>query len=292
MRVAITGATGYVGRFLVAGALGEGHSVTALTRAAPGGPVGYLPFDLGSPPPDLSGFDLLIHAAFAHEPGRYRGGEGDDPDGFIARNLDGTRRLFDAAAAAEVPRIAFLSSRAVFDGLPAGTSLSEDLAPAPASLYGRAKLAAEEHLAALPVTGWSLRATGILGLEPSDLPRVRPAPWRKWETLLRDAIGGRAPEPRRGSEVHGADLAAALALILRHAPPSRPVHVSDVLLDTREILVEAARALGRDLPLPPPSEAPVSVLDCGTLRGLGWRPGGRARLAEEMPALLAAYGLT
>ncbi|ETW14133.1 NAD-dependent epimerase/dehydratase [Roseivivax marinus] len=291
MRVAITGATGYVGRFFVARALADGHRVTALTRRAPGGPVDHLPYDLGAAPPELSGTDLLVHTAFAHIPGRYRGGEGDDPDGFLAANLDGTRRLFDAAARAGVPRVAFLSSRAVFDGLPPGTELPEGCAPDPKSLYGQAKLTAERHLSALPLRGWSLRATGVFGLEPHDLPRATPPAWQKWRDVLTEAFAGRAPVPRRGTEVHGADLADALARLVAAEAPAGPVHVSDILLDTRELVGTAARVAGREAALPATSDAPVSAMTCETLVGLGWAPDGRARLEMEMPALLTAYGL-
>ncbi|SFE22893.1 NAD-dependent epimerase/dehydratase family protein [Roseivivax sediminis] len=291
MRVAITGATGYVGRFFVAAALARGHEVTALTRSAPEGPVRHLPYDLSAPVPDLTGHDLLVHTAFAHVPGRYRGGEGEDPAGFLAANLGGTRRLFEAAVAAGVPRVAFLSSRAVFDGLPGGTHLPEDLPPEPASLYGKAKLSAEEHLAALPLTGWSLRATGVFGLEPSDLARPAPPAWRKWHAELTEAFAGHAPDPRRGTEVHGRDLADALFLLAEADAPGGPVHVSDILLDRRELIEAAAAAAQRPLPLPETSDAPVSALGCGRLSAFGWAPSGRARLHAEMPALLSAYGL-
>ena len=81
MRVALTGASGIVGCY-AARALGRaGHDVTPLDRAH-----GWA---LGDPAP-LQGHDALIHCAFAHAPGRYRGGEGDDPAAFIAANLDGT----------------------------------------------------------------------------------------------------------------------------------------------------------------------------------------------------------
>ncbi|SLN43879.1 UDP-glucose 4-epimerase [Roseivivax jejudonensis] len=291
MRIAVTGATGYVGRFVVARARRDGHHVTALTRRDPGVGLAHMPYDLAAPPPDLAGIDLLVHLALSHRPGRYRGGEGDDPDGFIAANLDGTRRLFDAAATAGVPRVAFLSSRAVFDALPPGTSLPEGTPPAPASLYGRTKAAAETHLADLSCAGWALRATGIFGRSPAAPPRAAPPDWRKWQAELRAAFAGETLAPRRGTEVHGADLADALfRLVAQDAAPG-PVHVSDILLDRRELIACAARAAGRALPLPPPSDTPISALGCATLAGLGWTPDGRARLDAEMPALLTDFGL-
>jgi nucleoside-diphosphate-sugar epimerase len=120
MRIALTGASGIVGGFALRAALAQGHEVTVLDRAS-----GYVLGDA----PDLAGHHALIHCAFAHVPGRYRGGEGADAQGFRRDNLDGSIRLFDAAAAAGVGRILFLSSRAVHDGHPPGIALSDDLPP-------------------------------------------------------------------------------------------------------------------------------------------------------------------
>ena len=135
MRIALTGATGIVGGFIALAARAAGHELNPL----PGFRLGQVP--------DLTGHDALIHAAFAHEPGRYRGGEGDDPARFRRLNLDGSIRLFQAAAEAGVGRIVFLSSRAVHDGHPPGTRLTDDLPPAPTTLYGEVKAGAEAALA-------------------------------------------------------------------------------------------------------------------------------------------------
>ena len=103
MRLLLTGASGYLGGFIAAGARAAGDHVTALGRGD-AGLDGFIPFDLGAAPPDLPRADALVHAAFDHVPGRYRGGEGDDPAGFTARNRDGSARLFDASQAAGIER--------------------------------------------------------------------------------------------------------------------------------------------------------------------------------------------
>jgi nucleoside-diphosphate-sugar epimerase len=56
----------------------------------------HRPWRLGEPAP-LAGCEALVHCAFAHVPGRYRGGEGEDPEGFLRLNLEGTLRLWDEA---------------------------------------------------------------------------------------------------------------------------------------------------------------------------------------------------
>lgn len=267
--IALTGATGLVGRWLL--------PLADLTLGRTAGALPHRAYDLTGPAPDLQGVTTLIHAAFSHVPGKYRGGEGDDPQGFLTANLDGTRRLFDAAAQAGVRRVLFLSSRAVFDGLPPGTPLPETRAPEPRSLYGQVKLRAEEHLATLPLTGLSLRATGIYG----------PGPDHKWRDLFADYRAGRPIAPRRGTEVHGADLASAVRLLLA-APTGGPVHVSDLLLDRHDLLAEVQCLTGCPHRLPPRATDPVSPLVCDRLTSLGWNPGGMDLLRATLPEMLAA----
>lgn len=193
MRIALTGASGIVGGFVLRAAQAAGHQVTRLDRSTG--------FQLGDTP-DLSGHDALIHCAFAHTPGRYRGGEGDDPETFLRLNRDGTLRLLEAAVRDGVDRVVFLSSRAVHDGYPPGTALPDDLPARPANLYGQVKADAEAHLASLPLKGTAIRATGVYGLPG------------KWHGLFSDYLAGRPVQPRIATEVHGDDLAAAILLLL------------------------------------------------------------------------------
>ncbi len=291
MRLAITGATGRVGRFIVEEALAAGDHVVSMTRTPPdhgafSGPVSRIAYDLAGQPPALVGCDVLVHCAFQHVPGRYRGGEGKDPEGFRCANLDGTLRLFDAARRDGVRRILFLSSRAVYGDHPPGTRLDEDLPPRPDTLYGELKLEAEQALAALNGPGCataSLRATGIYG--PAG-----PGQRHKWAQLFEDFRDGHPIEPRVASEVHGADLAAAIRLLLEVPAPvlaGRSYNLSDILLDRHDLLASVAALTGIPSPLPGRADASkVSVMSCTRLRSLGWQPGGFVRLRECLPGLL------
>jgi len=289
MSLAVTGASGLVGRFFVEEALARGEAVTILGRSpSPEGffsaPVGFRRYALGDDP-DLGGQDALIHCAFSHVPGHYRGGEGDDPESFRRRNLDGSIALFDAAREAGVGHLLFLSSRAVYGAYPPGTTLSEEMTPRPDTLYGEVKTRAEEALFALARPGFtpvSLRATGIYG--PPG-----PGQRHKWAGLFESFRAGHPVAPRRGTELHGEDLAAAARLI-RQSPPEmtagRAFNLSDILLDRRELLALLAEAEGLSTPLPPESDTAVSAMATDRLRALGWRPGGRDRLRASLPFLL------
>lgn len=264
----MTGNGGIVGGFILAAARMAGHQVTTLDRASG--------WSLGDRP-DLHGHDALVHCAFAHLPGRYRGGEGDDPAGFRRTNLDGTIRLFDAAAQDGVTRIVFLSSRAVHDGHPAGLALSDDMPPRPTSLYGEVKALAEEHLTGLPLRGTALRATGVYG----------PGRANKWRGLFADFRAGKTPAPHVATEVHGIDLAAAALTVLASPAPPMTANVSDLVLDRHDLLAEIARLTGCVTPLPPRADSlTLRVPQCDVLAALGWRPGGIARLRSTLPGLL------
>jgi nucleoside-diphosphate-sugar epimerase len=283
VKLAVTGGTGLVGRFLVEEALAAGDAVTVLTRKPPAAgvfsaTVAHLPYDLSGAAPPLDGFDALVQAGFSHVPGRYRGGEGDDPAGFLRANRDGTLRLFEAAARSGVGRVVFLSSRAVYGDYPPGTQLTEAMTPRPDTLYGEVKAEAEAAL----VGGVSLRATGVYG--PAG-----PGQRHKWADLFDAYLRGEPIGPRRGTEVHGTDLAAAVRLTLE-TPRDRLgegiFNVSDILLDRHDLLAEVARLTVCPHPLPAHSDAPVSAMRCDRLRMLGWRPGGMARLRASLPAML------
>lgn len=270
MRVAVTGASGLVGRFLTRALAAAGHRVETLQG-----------WRLGQPAP-LDGCEALIHAAFAHVPGRYRGGEGDDPMGFVALNRDASLHLFQQARAAGVAQALFLSSRAVHDALPAGTALPDGTPPAPHSLYGRIKAETESGLAALARPGFataSIRATGIYGADKGH----------KWTALFADYLAGNPVAPRIGTELHGDDLAAAALLILGRGATGA-FNASDLTLDRRDLLAEIRRLTNCPHPLPDRATTAVSAMSCERLTAMGWRPGGWPLLRKTLPAMLTSGG--
>jgi nucleoside-diphosphate-sugar epimerase len=286
MRIAVTGATGFIGHHTVARLLAHGHAVTALgRRPSLHAAAAFAPFDLDGPPPDMRTQDVLVHAALSHIPGRYRGGEGDAPDAFLRRNLAGTLRLFEAARDQGVPRILFLSSRAVYGDYPPGTPLHEDLPTRPDTLYGEVKAQAEDALGRLAGTGLavaSLRATGVYGPPVPGLPH-------KWAPLLDDFAQGRPIAPRAATEVHAEDLAGAIRLLATTDPAAlapKVFNVSDFVLDLHDLLSDYAALTGIAAPLPPSADSSaVSEMTTERLRRLGWSPSGPARLRGTLTAL-------
>lgn len=274
MRVALTGATGLVGHAVARHLAERGLDVVTLGRRPSALGLPHVSWALGARP-DVA-CDALVHCAFAHVAGRYRGGEGDDPARFLRLNRDGTLRLLDGVSGA---RIVFLSSRAVYGAYPPGTRLRERTAARPDTLYGEMKRAVEVEVAARGGVG--LRATGVYGPPP-------PGRRHKWAELFADFAAGRAVPPRVATELHADDLAAAVALCLvRPTPPL--LNVSDIVLDRRDLLRLHAALTGAAGRLPARAEAAtVCAMECDQLRALGWTPRGRRGLREALREMTGA----
>ncbi|MFE1902363.1 NAD-dependent epimerase/dehydratase family protein [Streptomyces gardneri] len=150
-RVLITGATGFIGRRVVAAAVARadlGHLRLLVRPAAVGEePKGYdtsltetVIGDLRGPDSLRSaceGVDALIHCASAI---------GGDEDLLRAVNDDGTRALVDAAVRAGVTRIVALSTASVHGRGPFRAATPGTLRPAPASATSRTRAAGERHV--------------------------------------------------------------------------------------------------------------------------------------------------
>jgi UDP-glucose 4-epimerase len=149
LRILLTGSSGWLGRFLAPRLREEGHEVIGLD-VAPGADT-----DVVGSVSDKAlvertfagrGIEAVVHAGALHKPDIVRYPE----SAFWAVNVEGTRNLLDAAAAAGNDRFVFTSttslmiSEAVRTGARAEAAwLDEDSPPAPRNIYGVTKLAAE-----------------------------------------------------------------------------------------------------------------------------------------------------
>jgi len=162
MRILVTGGAGYIGSVIVSRLTARGHDVVVyddLSRGHRAAVAGGVPLvdgdvrDAGAVRDALleGGCEAVVHmAALAEvaesvaEPARYR-----------SVNVDGTAAVLAAARAADVDRLVFSSTAAVY-GAPQRTPIDEDDALAPTNPYGETKLAAEELL-------WQARERDGLG---------------------------------------------------------------------------------------------------------------------------------
>lgn len=300
MKVAVTGATGLVGRFVVERLLAEGAAVRVLTRGTSVGlhAVESVHGDIADRQAVarlVAGADAVAHCAYQHAPGRYRGGEAGDRFGYWRTNLLAGVALMEHARVAAVPRLVLLSSRAVFGRLsPQPGGVDDDSLARPDTHYGALKLALEAHAAAFSAADGvcyaSLRPTGVYGLAAP----VERSKWFDIARLVREPHIAPASLPpfRRSTEVHGRDVADAVWRLLT-APAQqvagRAFNCSDIVVDTRDVAAGLAARAGVRLALPPPTaNALFHPMRTSGLAALGWRPGGKRLFAQTLDALSAA----
>jgi UDP-glucose 4-epimerase len=162
--LALTGATGFIGQFLLQELPRRGYRLRVLLRRPTPVPlqsssavIGDLAFPQNMAAA-LAGIDVVIHTA-----GVSQSMSGLPEDDYRAVDTQGTIDLARAAARAGVKRFIFLSSIRAQAGAADARVLNEELEPQPADAYGRSKLAAEQGLAALDLDWAALRLTLVYG---------------------------------------------------------------------------------------------------------------------------------
>ncbi|MEI8374138.1 MAG: SDR family oxidoreductase [Planctomycetota bacterium] len=222
MLIAVTGATGFLGRYIVNHLASAGHACRCWYR--PGSDQGgfeaveqqieWLPGELGNPGAGtrlVDGCDAVVHAALYHPGGGFRGEEGNVLE-FVEKNVLGTLKLIEAARQAGVGRFVFISTCAVHEKILDDRPLDETHPTWATSHYGAHKAAIEQFVRSYgfgqgyPIC--ALRPTGIYGI-------TRPVENSKWFDLVRAVARGQMVDCRRGGkEVHAADVARAVEILL------------------------------------------------------------------------------
>lgn len=252
MRIAITGATGYVGRNLVELHRQRGDRIRILKRpATPKVPAwhdievldGDIPTNRKLLEQFSAGVDVLYHCA----------GEIRNERNMSTTNVEGTRALASAAAG-RISHWVQLSSAAVYGRVRRGV-ISEDSAHTPDTTYGKTKLESELIVRSAAADGAFtcsvLRPTAIFG------PDMRSGPLLQLISLIdKRLFFFLGPAGATMSFVHIDNVIAALALCATHpAGVGRDYLVSDQLTVERLAAVvaeETGRAMPRlRLPLGP-----------------------------------------
>jgi UDP-glucose 4-epimerase len=288
--VLVTGASGFIGRSLVAALAKEGYPVRAAARGPEAIPpaAGVTPVAL----PDLArpvdwagllgGVSHVVHlAGLAHAPGVLA------DDVYMRINALAAGELAEAAARAKVQRLIFVSSVRAQAGLSADHAITETDVPAPTDAYGRSKREAERLIEASGAPFTILRPAVVYG------PGVK-------GNIASLATLAKTPMPlpfanldNRRSLLALKNFIAAVSLVLRVeraanetflVADAEPISVANLVSAMREglgrppLLVGVPQGAVKRLMRSFGKEAEWErisgsfVIDASKLMGIGWRP--------------------
>lgn len=302
MRIAVTGATGFLGRYVAAQLAADGHAMRCWFRPSSdrtgyrdvvSDAIEWVPGSLGEETSMASlveGCDAVVHAAL-DRPGRgFMGAEGELV-GFVERNVVGTLRLIEAGRRAGVGRLVFISTCAVHDVILPDRPLDEAHPLWMKSHYGAHKAAIEAFVHSYGLgEGYpicALRPTGIYGV-------AHPVEHSKWFGLVDAVARGEDVTCRRGGkEVHAADVARAVGILL-DAPRSdiagQSFNCCDRYVSELEVATLAKQLSGSTSRIDGEPTRPKNSIETGKLRGLGMEFGGKALLERTIEELLEGRG--
>jgi nucleoside-diphosphate-sugar epimerase len=274
--VALTGATGFIGQWLLKELPKRGYRLRVLLRrpsAVPIDAASAVVGDLARPvnmAAALADVDAVIHSA-----GLAHAMSGLPEDDYRMLNTEATIGLARAAQRAGAKRFVFLSSIRAQSGPTAEHVLTEARTPEPTDAYGRSKLAAEQGLSELALDWVALRLVLVYGAGVKG----------NMAQLLRFARA-RYPLPLRRIAARRSllsldNLTAAIdAVLTAPGPLRRPLIVADREVLTVPEMIAAMRAgLGRRPGLVP---VPPAWLEAAL------RAAGRAEIYERLAGSLVA----
>lgn len=221
MKVALSGATGFIGRYIARHLSDQGHALRCWHRPSSNregfGEVTDLEWiegelgDEDSTETLVQGCDAVVHGALYRPGAGFRGAEGDIIE-FVEKNILGTLKLIRTAREANVGRFILISTCAVHEKILDDKPLDETHPLWPTSHYGAHKAALEKFVHSYglgenyPIC--AVRPTGVYGVN-------HPAENSKWYDLVDKVVRGEDVEcSRGGKEVHAADVAKAVGVLL------------------------------------------------------------------------------
>jgi nucleoside-diphosphate-sugar epimerase len=299
MKIALTGATGFIGRYIARQLAKGGHLLRAWYRPASdlsgldniAGCVEWLEGELNDPRATeslVNGCDAVVHAALWRPGEGFRGAKGDLVE-FAERNVLGSLLLIEAARRASVDRFVFISTCAVHEQILDDRPLDETHPTWARSHYGAHKAAIEQFVYSyglgqgFPIC--ALRPSGVYGV-------AHPPAESKWYSLIRSVVRGESVTCERGGkEVHAADVAQAAELLLgapEEAIAGQAFNCCDGYISEWEVAQLAKQFAGSSAELGGRATAAKNTIVTDKLQALGMKFGGQALLEETVRALVQA----
>lgn len=261
MIVLVTGASGYLGRAVVAGLTAAGHSVRPLSGNI---------LDPAAVALSVEGVDAVIHLA-----ARTRVRESfADPIGCYQVNVTGTVNLLGAVPAGI--RFIFASTASVY-GTPSRQPIPETCPLSPMNPYAASKAAAESAVEwTEKVRTTTIRIFNLAGHGDPDATRILPRCVAAATGQLSHVdVNGTGTAIRDFVDL--TDAANAFILALDTDTGHRVYNVGAIPASVNDIIAATERVTGRTVPVehhpPHPGEAPELRADTTLIRKeLGWQP--------------------
>jgi len=301
-RILVTGGAGYIGAHTAHLLLRRGYQVTVVDDLSRGHRHNVAPERLRILPlADTDRLTELLRSqpfeAVVHFAAYIAVGESArEPEMYFTNNVSGSLSLFTAMARAQVSRLVFSSTAAVY-GTPARVPITEDMPIQPVSPYGDSKAMVEKILGWLDrhrgLRSISLRYFNACGAEPGSGLGEEHDPETHLIPLLLRAVRTGQPITLFGDDyatpdgtcirdyVHVSDLAEAHILALEHLIGGGASNAFNAGAGTGHSVLEVLRAVeqvtGEKVPYRMGSrragDAAVLVADSNKLRStLGWKP--------------------
>lgn len=294
MKIALTGATGFLGRHVAEKLSQAGHSVRGWRRPESrhkeiGVSVDWTEGELGDGHTAhelVEGCQALVHCALWRDASTFQQ-SGNDLLAFVDRNILGTLALFEAARKAGVSRAIFVSSGAVHEEILPGRPLNEAHPLWPKSHYGAHKAAIEAFVSSYGHGhGWgicAIRPTAIYGID-------HPLDKSHWFGIVDDIVQGRDVQVEGGGKfVHVADVARAIEVLLNaDSIAGQSYECCDRYVSEREVADWAKEISGSNSHIEGEVKRPKNTIDTQKIRQLGMEFGGEPRLKEAIETLIAA----
>ena len=293
MKVAVTGATGFVGTALLSRFRKLGIESRCWIRdSSPRKPdqqegVEWVTGELSdrkSVKELVQGCNAVVHAGLARSGRSFQSNELDVVE-YARVNILGSLDLIEAAMTAGVKRFVFVSTCAVHDHILSDRRLDEAHPLWANTHYGAHKAAIEKFVhsyglgCGFPIC--AIRPTGIYGL-------ASPIENSKWFKLVERVVGGADVHVERGGkEVHVDDVARAIELLLMsdgiegqsYSCYDRYISEFDVATVAKQICNSTSAIIGEQ-------KRPQHEIDVSKIKKLGMEFGGSERLYETIKSLV------
>lgn len=298
MKIALTGATGFIGKYIVEHLVGQGYQLNCWYRESSNrerlepfaGNINWVPGqlqDLATADDLLAGCDAVVHNAFWRPGVGFRGAEGDLVE-FARVNILGTLNLIEKSITAGIGRFIFVSTCAVHEQILDDRPLDEAHPLWPLSHYGAHKAALEKFVHSFglgqdyPIC--AIRPTGVYGIR-------EPLADSKWYSLIARIVAGEDVQVTGGGkEVHAGDVAKGIGVLLQadsNKIRGESFACYDRYISQHEVAVIAKEIAGSSSAIVGEPKTPKHQIATDKIRALGMKFGGQEQLRNTIENIIS-----